>query len=182
MSSVPMTALAMTDEGAEDEGSDALQAGYDKNAALAAPGGAGAAADADDGRAPDAPPAADADDATSSGAQQPDGAPADDELAAGEGEAADAADADADGAEASEDAGAAEAAALVGEEDGDEGEEDGEEEAQNAWMRPAEGASIPLTRDNSRFVSETGVSTYYTYPVMQACTSTLIDLDRKSVV
>ena len=46
MSSVPMTALAMTDEGAEDEGSDALQAGYDKNAALAAPGGAGAAADA----------------------------------------------------------------------------------------------------------------------------------------
>ncbi len=176
MSSVPMTALAMTDEGAEDEGSDALQAGYDKNAALAAPGGAGAAADADDGRAPDAPPAADADDATSSGAQQPDGAPADDELAAGEGEAADAADADADGAEASEDAGAAEAAALVGEEDGDEGEEDGEEEAQNAWMRPAEGASIPLTRDNSRFVSETGVSTYYTYPVMQACTSTLIDL------
>ena len=45
-----------------------------------------------------------------------------------------------------------------------------------SWMRPAEGASIPLTRDNSRFVSETGVSTYYTYPVMQACTSTLIDL------
>lgn len=49
-----------------------------------------------------------------------------------------------------------------------------EAEAKSEWVRPDAGTSISLAGKNNKFVSETSNSTYYTYPVMQACTSTLL--------
>lgn len=180
MSSVPVTALAMEDvtgdDGSDQDASEPLKRVAEDDAAeKGMPIASGSSSSAQDAADPEQQPSAvapgDAEEATPEEAPPVEGA---DEPAAD-----DAALADED------DAAQKDLAAQINEEkeltvladDGaEEADSDEADEDEDAWVRPAAGSSISLAADNRPFVSETGKSTYYTYPVMQSCTSTLIDL------